>query len=102
MEMRRIALPEGTFCQSRGVRALVMPRVVRRPVVRIARCAEVVRTLVVPKPRYGQPDTRCAWFRLTPVVDCVIPDERGSDQRSLCRRGSVPVWEAHATRNPKD
>ena len=40
-----------------------------------------------------------AWFGSRPVVPSVIPDARGSDERPLCRRDSVPVWSAHAGGN---
>jgi hypothetical protein len=56
----------------------------------------VVRRLVMLIARSGQRHTRWAWFRLKPVVQRVMPDARGSDRGSLCRRDSVPVWKAHA------
>jgi len=39
---------------------------------------------------------------VTLVVPRVIPNARGTDQRPLCRRGSMPMWMAHATRKPND
>ncbi len=69
--MGRIAHPERALCPLRRVGA---------------RCADVVRTLVMREARYGQRDTRCAWFRLTPVVPARV----------------VPVWSAHAGGNPSE
>ena len=48
-----MALLEGALCQTRGVPKPVVPGVVRRPVVRKARCAGVVRRLVVLIARYA-------------------------------------------------
>jgi hypothetical protein len=63
---------------------------------------EVVRTPVVLIARYGQPDSRCAWFRLRPVVQGVVlcaawfrPNAR------YAGRDTGRVWSAHATHNPK-
>src|SRR5947208_2277734 len=54
--IRRMALPQRPLCLPRGVPAPVVERVVRRPVVRIARYAAVVRRPVVLIARYELPD----------------------------------------------
>jgi len=60
----------------------------------------VVHTPVVRSARSGRGDSRCAWCRLRPVVERVIPAGRGSDHGAWCQRGAVEGWSADAAGTP--
>jgi hypothetical protein len=64
MWMRRIALLEGPLCGSRGVPKTVVPGVVRKPVVLIARYGQPDRVLSVVQiaARYAARDPRMVWL----------------------------------------
>ena len=65
--------------------------VVRAPVVLSARCAGVVRAPVVLSARYGQRDSRCAWYQIE--TRCAACDPRCAWFRSNARyAGVVPFW----------
>jgi hypothetical protein len=77
--MRPIVLPEGSSCPLRRAGARYAG-VVRTPVVLNACYAGVVRTPVVLIARYGQRDSRGAWFSKKPVMRAWFCAGPGTDR----------------------
>jgi len=100
--MRRIALLKRPLCLLRRAGARDAG-VVRQPVVLMARYAGVVCKPVVRFARCVKRDSRCTWFR--PNAHCARCDPSCAwfQPNARCAAcGSVEVWSAHATGNPKE